>query len=85
MGSLDKEVFVEDCRRFFAIHPDLPEGVDRGELGIQRTGRPCRLEAMCTTVGKHWRDLIRNEISRQGVSCLSTNRYQDNNWLFQLN
>jgi hypothetical protein len=73
MGSVDKEVFDEDCRRFFAIHLNIPEGVDGGELGLQRTGHPCRLEAMCTTVGKHWRDSICNEIARQGLSRPSTN------------
>ncbi len=38
MGLVDKEVFDEDCRRYFAIHPDIPEGVNGGELGIRRTG-----------------------------------------------
>ncbi len=75
MGSVDKEVFDEDCRHFFAIHPNIPEGVDGGELGIRRTGCPCRLKAMCTAVGKHWRDLIRNEIARQGLSRPSMNWY----------
>jgi hypothetical protein len=34
MGSVDKEVFDEDCRCCFAIHLDIPEGVNGGELGI---------------------------------------------------
>ncbi len=73
MGSVDKEVFGEDCRCYFSIHPDITEGVDGGELGIQRTGRPCRLETTPATVGKHWRDLICNEITRQGSSHPRTN------------
>ncbi len=32
MDSIDKEVFDEECRRFFSIHPDIAEGVDGGEL-----------------------------------------------------
>ena len=83
MGSVDKEVFDEDCRHYFSIHPDILEGVDGGELGIQRGGHPCRLETMSANVGKHWQDLICNEIDRQGLLHLSTNWYQDNNRLFQ--
>jgi hypothetical protein len=83
MDSVDKELFDEDWRRFFSIHPDIPEGVEGGELGTQRGGRPCRSETMSATVGKHWRDLIRNKIARQGLSCPSMNWYRDNNRLFQ--
>ena len=35
LGSIEKEVFDEDCRRYFAIHPDIPEGVNGGELEQQ--------------------------------------------------
>jgi hypothetical protein len=83
MDSVDKEVFDEDYRRFFSIHPDIPEGVEGGELGTQRGGRLCRSETMSATVGKHWQDLIRNKISRQGLLRPITNWYQDNNRLFQ--
>ena len=44
MGSIDKEVFDEDCRRYTAIHPDIPGGVHGGELGTQRSGHPDRSE-----------------------------------------
>jgi hypothetical protein len=83
MDLVDKKVFDEDCRRFFSIHLDIPEGVEGGELGTQRGGCPCRSETMSVTVGKHWRDLIRNKIARQGLSRPSRNRYQDNNRLFK--
>ncbi len=85
MGSVDKEVFDEDCRHYFSIHPDILEGVDGGELGIQRTGCLCELETTSATVGKHWQDLFHNEVTRQGLSHPSTNWYQDYNQLFQLN
>ncbi len=85
MDSVDKEVFDEDCRHYFSIHLDIPEGVDGGELGIQRSGCPCRLEATSATVDKNWRDLICDEIAKQGLSHPSTNWYRDNNQLFQLN
>lgn len=44
IDSWDKEVFDEDCRRYTAIHPDIPEGVHGGELGTQRSGHPDRSE-----------------------------------------
>jgi hypothetical protein len=76
--SVNKEVFDEDCRCFFTIHLDIPEGVEGGELDTQRGGRPCRSEAMSATVGKEWGDLICNEISRQGLLRPTTNWYRDN-------
>jgi hypothetical protein len=75
MGSNDKDVFDEDCRRHFAIHLDILEGVNGVELGTRRPRRPCRLEAMSATVGKHWWDLICSEIPRQGLTCPSMNWY----------
>jgi hypothetical protein len=84
MDSVDKEVFDKDCRHFFTIHPDIPEGEDGGELGTQGGGRPCRLEAMSATVGKEWRDLICNQIARQGLIRQPTNWYQDDNRLYQI-
>ncbi len=82
MDSVNKEVFDKDCRHFFTIHPDIPEGVEDGELGTQRGGRPCTSEAMSATVGKEWQDLIRNKIARQGLLRLTMNWYQDNNRLY---
>jgi hypothetical protein len=32
VNFMDKEVFDEECRRFFSIHTDIAEGVDGGEL-----------------------------------------------------
>ncbi len=83
MDLVDKEVFDEDYRRYFSIHLDIPKGVYGGDLGIQRGGRPCRSETISVNAGKHWQDMIRNKIARQGLSCPSTNRYRDNNRLFQ--
>ncbi len=40
------------------------------------------LDAHAAHVGKHWWDLIHNEITRQRLSHPSTNWYQDNNQLF---
>ncbi len=38
MPYIDKEVFDEDCRQFFAIYPDIPEGVHGGDLGARGAG-----------------------------------------------
>lgn len=84
MGSVDNEVFDEDCRHYFAIHPDIPEGVHGGKLGTRRPGCPDRSEIISASVGKNWRDLICNEINRQGLSRPRTNWYRDSNQLFQL-
>jgi hypothetical protein len=84
MDSIDKEVFDEECRRFFSIHPDIAEGVDGGDhMNDSRPGRPTRQEANAASVGRDWRDLIRDEIARQGLSRPRTNWYRENNRLFQ--
>ncbi len=40
MDLVDKEVFDEDCRRFFSIHPDIPEGVEGGVCVCVCSGLP---------------------------------------------
>jgi hypothetical protein len=82
MDSIDKEVFDEECRRFFSIHPDIAEGVDGGDMNDSRPGRPTRQEANAASVGRDWRDLIRDDIARQGLSRPRTNWYRENNRLF---
>ena len=32
MDECDREVFNDDCRRFYAVHPEIREGVDGGEI-----------------------------------------------------
>ena len=83
LGSIEKEVFDEDCSCYFAIHPDIPEGVNGGELEQQRGGRPTRMETLSAGVGKNWRDLIRNGIARQGLERPRSNWYRENNRLHQ--
>ena len=83
LGSIEKEVFDEDCRRYFAIHPDIPEGVNGGELEQQRGGRPTRMENLSAGVGKNWRDLIHTDIARQGLERPRSNWYRENNRLHQ--
>ncbi len=83
MESIDKEVFDEDCWRCFLIHPDIPEGVNGGELGACAGGCPSRSKGTSAIVGKDWRNLIRNDIARQRLECPRSNWCQDNNQLFQ--
>ncbi len=53
MDSIDKEVFDEDCRRFFAICPDIPEGVHGGDLGAHSAGgHPSQSEFNSASIGK---------------------------------
>ena len=83
IGSIDKVVFDEDCRHYFAIHPDIPEGVNGGELEKQGGERPTRMENLSAGVGKNWRDLIRNDTARQGLERPRSNWYRENNRLHQ--
>jgi hypothetical protein len=80
MDSIDKEVFDEDCWQFFAIYPDIPEGVHGGDLGARGAGGcPSRSEASFASVGKTWCDLVWDGIFCQGLSRPRSHWYQDNN------
>jgi hypothetical protein len=90
--SLDFEIFDDDCRRFYAVDPFRNnEGVYGGEQDVRRDadgsnaqgGRPTRMEASSTNVGKTWRDRHRDEIRRQGLVRPSANWYRTNNRLFE--
>ena len=90
--SLDFEIFDDDCRRFYAVDPfHNYEGVYGGEQDCRRDadgsiaqgGRPTRMEASSTNVGKTWRDRHRDEICRQGLVRPSANWYRTNNRLFE--
>ncbi len=84
MDSIDKEVFDEDCQKFFAIYPDIPEGVHGGDLGARGAGgRPSRSEFNSASIGKTWGDLVRDGIFRQGLSRPRSHWYRDNNQLFE--
>lgn len=72
MDTVDKSVFDDECRRLFAIEPDI-EGIMGGELDVRRNpdgsiargGRPTATDAQCTAIGKEWRDRHRDEIARR--------------------
>jgi hypothetical protein len=84
MDSIDKEVFDEDCWRFFAIYPDIPEGVHGGDLDVRGAGgRPSRTKFNSASIGKTWHDLVRDGIFCQGLSRPRSHWYRDNNQLFE--
>jgi len=71
MDNVDKCIFDDECRRIFAIEPDI-EGVMGGEFDVRRNadgsilrgGRPTATDAESTAIGKQWRDKHRDEIAR---------------------
>jgi hypothetical protein len=87
MSGTDYEVFDEDCRRFFAIHHEFPEGVEGGESDVRldrngnrgRGGRPQRNEVQSSMIGIAWRNKYRDEIQRQGLIRPHTNWYRNRN------
>lgn len=87
MDSIDREIFNEDSRRFFAVATELSEGVFGGEDDIRRDaegnmirgGRPQRSDASSTEMGKLWRDKCRDEIARLGLSRPAANWFRNCN------
>ena len=87
MSGTDYEVFDEDCRPFFAIHHEFPEGVEGGESDVRldrngnrgRGGRPQRNEVQSSMIGIAWRNKYRDEIQRQGLIRPHTNWYRNRN------
>ncbi len=90
MDVLDREVFDDDCRRFFAINPSINEGVNGGEDSIHldehgnvlRGGRPSNAEKDSSKLGKNWRNIIRDEIARQKLIRPPQNYYREKNRVF---
>jgi hypothetical protein len=90
MDVLDRDVFNDDCRRFFAINPSINEGVSGGEDGIRldehgnvlRGGRPSNAEKDSSEWGKNWRNIIRDEIARQKLIRPPQNYYREKNRVF---
>ena len=87
MDACDFEVFDDDCRRFYAVNPDIREGVDGGESDIRldrngnpdRGGRPLRMESQSALMGRQWRDKYRDEINRQRLIRPHANWYRERN------
>jgi len=88
MDALDRDIFDDDCRRFYAINPfHLNEGVSGGEEDVRldedgnavRGGRPSNIEKESSEWGKTWRNEIRDEILRQKLIRPPTNYYRDRN------
>ena len=89
---IDRDIFDDDCRRFFAVNPFVNnEGVHGGEEDIRRDedgnplrgGRPSRAETQSTQVGQSWRDRHRDRISAQGLVRPRSNWYRVNNRVFE--
>jgi hypothetical protein len=86
--TIDRRIFDEDNRRFFASNIVFDGmGVDGGEEDIRldmngnilRGGRPSSEETTSSGLGKMWRNAVRDEISRQGLVRPVTNWYRVNN------
>lgn len=65
IDAIDREVFDDDCQRFFSVNPNNNEGVNGDEDGIRHGGRPSNVEKDSTDMGKTWRNEIRDEIFRR--------------------
>ena len=83
MDGLDREVFDDDCRRFYAVNPMVSEGINGGEDDIRGSGRPTNAEKDSSEWGKRWRDEIKDDISQQRLIRPQTNYYRERNRLFQ--
>ncbi|KAL3795075.1 hypothetical protein ACHAW5_004676 [Stephanodiscus triporus] len=83
MDGLNREVFDDDCRRFYAVNLTVSEGINGGEDDIRGGGRPTNAEKDSSDWEKRWRDDIKEEISRQILICPQTNYYREKNRIFQ--
>ncbi len=79
IDECDREIFNEDCRRFFAVNPDIREGIIGGESDARQGGRPQTLESNSSLLGKEWREKLCTEIYRQRLVRPKTNWYRDRN------
>lgn len=89
--AMDRDIFDDDCRRFFAVNPFVDGmGIHGGEEDVRRDaagnislgGRPNRAEANSTEYGRQWRDAHRDDITRQGLCRPRTNWYREDNFMF---
>ncbi len=89
MDECNQEVFNDDCRWFYAVYPEIREGVDGGKMDQRldwngnpdRGGCPLRVKAQSTIIGRDWRDRYRNKINRQQLVRPRTNWYWHRNRL----
>ena len=90
MDLIDREIFDDECRLFYAVHPAYDEGVNSGEEDVRRDkdghvsrgGRPSNTEKNCSNLGKTLRNMLRDEIARQGLIRPQTNYYRERNHMF---
>ncbi len=90
MDALDREIFDDDCRRFYAVNPNIHEGVNGGEEDIRldehgnlfRGGRPSNVEKVSSEWGINWRNVVRDEIARQRLIRPLQNYYRERNRVF---
>jgi hypothetical protein len=79
IDECDCEVFNEDSCRFFAVNPDIREGISGGESDARQGGHPQTLENNSSVLGKEWREKLCTEIYRQQLVRPKTNWYRDRN------
>ena len=89
--SEEYAMFDEGCRWFYSVNPFLDfEGVDGGEEDVHRDkdghvscwGQPSNTEKNCSNLGKTLRNMLRDEIARQGLIRPQTNYYRERNRMF---
>ena len=87
MDAVDSDIFNDDARRYFAVHPNEEEGVFGGESDARRSkngnilsgGRPTLSDVNSRDVGKEWRDKHRDEIRRRRLVRPVSNWYRVHN------
>ncbi len=87
---VERDLFDDDCRRFYAVNPDIEEGVYGGESdnrldeqGNKLVGsRPPKIEVESINHGKVWRNAVRDENSRQNLVRPEINSYGCKNRAF---
>ena len=79
MDALEREVFDDDCRRFYTVNPNIREGIEGGEDDIQQGGRPANAEKDSSDWGRKWRNDIKDDLCRQRLIRPQTNYYRERN------
>ena len=91
MNAIDREIFDDECRRFYAVNPSMNVGVTSGEEDVRldehghvyRGGRPNNVEKDSSEFGKTWRNDVRDEIARQRLIRPPSNYYRWRNRVFE--
>jgi hypothetical protein len=91
-SSVDREIFDDDCQRYFAVNPFLEVDIVRGgeddvcrdaDGNISHGGHSLARESKSMEIGKLWRDKHHDEIRRIGLVRPRSNWYRVNNSVFE--